>query len=477
MHFILFAGIILFVQGCNSRTPVEYDNQHDPSSSSYTPRKPQAPFDLRVAAVTNDGLSLAWQDTNTWSYVQRMQNRIVVEKSINNGPFVEVARVAEDITSLSDSGIDTVNLFRYRIRELTQHDTSAYSQQVVVQYTVVDAEITNVLRIGVTVRALTLSPDGTLLEATGGNELVVVWHVGDYTLIGAMGDRGGSVYTTGWPRNVAFSLDSKMIASNAMGVLADVWRVSDGELVKQITDNGQDYSRSICFSNDGSKILVGNYTGGVSIWDIASGALDDAIQLFPGSETQVNLLYLTRDGSRILVGGDGVQIRRSSDFSLIRSFSGFQAGYYSVSLDENYLTFGGSVLSLESGLITQSFSGYSGKSVLTYDDRFLVGQSADGSLYVGEVADGSIRYARQLSLQTNSYPAVVCLPNSYQFLAVGSFTGEIDLWSLKQGWTIQQSENSPLPGQEFKPTGNRKCTTGITSIPSTSTTGIRTSSR
>ncbi len=450
-----FFGVVLLFMGCNSNTPLEYDNPHDPLSNKYAPPATSAPFNLRLIAATDSGFSISWQDTNKLLYVQQAGDHFVLERSVNNGLFFPLALSKADSLSFNDNTIDTLNIYKYRVKKISQYDTSMYSSVLTIQYTVVDAQIVRTLNFGSSVGFLTLSPDGTMLAGEGSNYALKVWRVGDYQLLQSLSDPpNDSLSFTGSAFVAAFSLDGKMIAANAnKGPGLNVWRISDGSRINQIYIKGVDNpANSFCFSNDGSKIITGDSYGDVRVWDIASGTLESTRQVFTGSvggtvcsdwpPQDVKMLYLTRDGNNIIISCNGIQIRRSDDWSLVHYFNDLNNYYSKVSFDEMYVTCNASIISLQDGSVVQSFSNSIPELLspcaraitdLTYDHRFLVGTTNGGLLFVAQVSDQSIRF----SLPNSYFPAIVCVPNSYEFLTSGGSSGEIDLWSLKFGWTSQ----------------------------------------
>ena len=447
----LFIVVLIFI-GCNSNTPVEYGNPHDPLSAKFVPPSTSAPFNLSVAATTDSGFHISWQDTNQMTYLRRMQNHYVLEKSINGAPFSELATLAGNEMSFYDnSNIDTLNVYTYEIKRTSPYDTSI--SRVTIQYTVVDAQIVKTLNFGPSVGFLTLSSDGTMLAGEGDNYSLKVWRVGDYQLLQSLSDPpSDSLSFTGSAFVAAFSLDGKMIAANAnKGPRLNVWRISDGSRINQIYIAGVDNpANSFCFSNDGSKIITGDGYGDIRVWDIASGTLESTRHVFSGTLSgatcsdwppqNVKMLYLTRDGKDMILSCDGIQIRRSDDWSLVHKFNNLNDYYSKVSFDEMHVTCNALIISLQDGSVVQSLSNSIPELLspcaravtdLTYDHRFLVGTTNGGLLFVAQVSDQSIRF----SLPNSHFPAIVCVPNSHEFLTSGGSSGEIDLWSLKFAWT------------------------------------------
>ena len=51
---------------------------------------------------------------------------------------------------------------------------------------------------------------------------------------------------------------------------ARIWDVSTGECLLTLRGH-QDWVRSCCFSEDGSKVITGSYDGTVKVWDSYTG--------------------------------------------------------------------------------------------------------------------------------------------------------------------------------------------------------------
>jgi WD40 repeat protein len=436
MSLCALVSAILLFESCNSHTPVDYDNPHDPFSDRYMSPQLHAPFGLQLVSVTKSGIAIAWQDTNTMSFYLHTQSSFILERSTNSMPFVELARVPGDLTSfLDNSTIDTSTIYKYRIKLISTGSASVYSSALTVQYTVVDVQLERTLKLGRPVQAIAINPDGTMLGAIGVSMALRVWHLPDYTLMRSFAPSSG-VWDRGTPFCLAFSGDNTMIAANGEGtgsLAVNVWHLSDGNLIGQMSSD----PLSVCFSSGDLKIITGGWNGDITAWNISPASLASAARVFSENEVLVHLVYPTRDGTRLIVGGAGVRVLRSDDYSLIRSYSGTQGQFYAVSPDEKYLAYDGSVLSLDSGATIRNFTDRSTASAFTFDSRFLIGQSWDGVLFVGELFDGSIRFTKQLTFPSGTYPAVVCLPHSYEFIAVSEANGSIDQWVMKQGWTSQ----------------------------------------
>src|SRR6266545_7365005 len=72
------------------------------------------------------------------------------------------------------------------------------------------------------------------------------------------------------PREVAFSPDSKMLATSDVDGFVKLWRVSDRKLIRVMRHAAS--VTSLDFSRDGQSIATGSYDGQVRIWRVTDGA-------------------------------------------------------------------------------------------------------------------------------------------------------------------------------------------------------------
>ncbi|MEQ1758998.1 MAG: fibronectin type III domain-containing protein, partial [Vicinamibacterales bacterium] len=93
-------------------------------ASATTPlAPPAAPSALSVAAPTAVSAQLTWVDESATEAGFR------IERSVNSGPFVQIAAVGADVTTYSDATTEPETTYAYRVRAFNAGGTSAYSNE------------------------------------------------------------------------------------------------------------------------------------------------------------------------------------------------------------------------------------------------------------------------------------------------------------------------------------------------------------
>lgn len=145
--------------------------------------------------------------------------------------------------------------------------------------------------------SISYSPDGQFL-VDGNQSGVDMWRVSDGTLVRALADSGNY-------RSVAFSPDGQTIAGatatlDSQAQCADcsvkLWRAFDGALLKTLIESPDNpaHPYSLAFLPNGETLIVGistqlnsSYIGGLRFWRTTDGALLNSYDLGPGSDSVI----------------------------------------------------------------------------------------------------------------------------------------------------------------------------------------------
>ena len=141
------------------------------------------------------------------------------------------------------------------------------------------------------------SPDGQLLAVSSSDHAVRIWRPDSGTLVGEVRDDR-------YPARLAFSPDGRWLATIGGGLRlwsTGTWRCAH----VLVTDRGPLTSSAMAWSPDGQHLAVVRDTGGVSVWNAATGtaALD-----VPDQFGDVWSLAWSPDGRHLAAGGDQITV-------------------------------------------------------------------------------------------------------------------------------------------------------------------------
>ncbi|MCA1392046.1 caspase family protein [Bradyrhizobium sp. IC3123] len=287
--------------------------------------------------------------------------------------------------------------------------------------------------VGVPVRSVIVSRDGSRAYAGGEDGEVAVWGLEDGKLlrqaranVGAIQEAaaspderviavaggGGkislldsstlrSIWTTNvhnasaW--SVAFSADGKQILSGSRDGSAKLLDRASGTVIKSYSEKGSPVA-SVAFLHDGHSFLTGNADGTLKLWDIDAQKI---IQTYERHASWIYKIAVSNDQRWILSGGRDSRMilwdragRQLKEFS----WSGNAFAAVAFSLDGRHVISGGSdrkvrLWDIESGAIVKTFSGHTHwvwSVASSPDGRRIISGSNDGTVKVWDAESGRL---------------------------------------------------------------------------------------
>jgi len=87
-----------------------------------------APYISTFNQLSKTQLEIHWWDGSTG------EDAFKIERRVNDGPFIEIGEVSQDITTYQDNNVDTTKTYAYRIRAFRDPHYSNYSNILRVAY-------------------------------------------------------------------------------------------------------------------------------------------------------------------------------------------------------------------------------------------------------------------------------------------------------------------------------------------------------
>ncbi len=116
---------------CNISYSYKIRTYLNQSYSPYTPEVTistiplQMPSDLSAEALTDQTISLTWIDNCPF------EEGYKIERKEDEGEFIEIAQVEENVSSFIDEGLIFGNSYTYRVRAFTAFNLSEYSNEII----------------------------------------------------------------------------------------------------------------------------------------------------------------------------------------------------------------------------------------------------------------------------------------------------------------------------------------------------------
>jgi WD40 repeat protein/DNA-binding SARP family transcriptional activator len=263
------------------------------------------------------------------------------------------------------------------------------------------------------------SPDGKLLAASRGTQLIVWDAASGQKLFALAGDLSGPTVN-----HLSFSPDSRRLAVANMEGTPKVWDVATRAETLSLTGHTA-MCESLAYSSDGKSLATGDQSGAVKIWEAAAGR--ELLTLQQGG--MIHGVAFSPDGTRLASASD--------DGKLV---------VWEVASGQALLS-----LPTKSGLYDVAFMP---------DGQRLVGAHQDGTVTVWDAASG--QQLLVLAGHVSTVVAVAVNPDNRR-LATAGYDGTLRLWDTAPGREVLTlaAHTGLVNDIAYSPDGSRLATAGF----------------
>jgi RNA polymerase sigma factor (sigma-70 family) len=305
------------------------------------------------------------------------------------------------------------------------------------------------------VNGLALFPNGkTLLSANNGHKAVRLWDVATGTLLREISKEEI------WAECLALSRDGTVVAAGSRSGEIRLWDVATGKQLHELKGHPT-WVGSLAFAPDGKTLASGSHDWSLRLWEVATGK---ELRQFHGHKTAVNAVAFSPDGKTLASGGGGLDAAvRLWDVATgreLRQLPGHDVGVVSVAFapDGKLLASGGMDASIRlwdpaTGKEVRHVQGHWGSAVaFSHDGKVLITGGGDAAVCLWDIATG-----KELSASAGHQGDVSCVAYSPGggLLASAGADHTIRLWLAHSGKEVRQlkGHQDRITGLAFAPDG------------------------
>jgi serine/threonine protein kinase len=261
---------------------------------------------------------------------------------------------------------------------------------------------------------------------------------------------------------VAFSPDSKTLASGSMDKTIKLWDTQSGKLRQTLTGHNNGV-HALAFSPDGRTFASGSDDKTIKLWNAQTGAL---AQTLAGSNSAVHTIAFSPDGKQLASGSTDKTVKlwdtQTSEIKQLLTGHSDVVKTVAFSPDGKQLASGSDDKTIklwdtQTGALRQTLTGHSnGIHAVAFapDGKTLASASIDKTIKFWDAQTGALK--QTLAGHTNGIHALAFLPNG-KTLVSGSNDKTIKLWDTQTGALRQTltGHSDSVMSVEFSPDGKQ----------------------
>jgi WD40 repeat protein len=299
---------------------------------------------------------------------------------------------------------------------------------------------------------IAFSPDSKIIASGSEDKNLRIWNVSDGTLLQTLKGHTWTIY------GVDFSSDGKLLVSGAIDNTIRLWRVSDWSELLTIRGHSSDVF-DVAFSPNGEIIASASRDETVALWNAKNGSL---LKKLTGARGDILSVSFSPDGTMLADNGNGdIRIWSVDDGTLLRTIQTNDAMKVQFSPDGETVASGhydGTVnlWRVYDGELVQSFKGhtYNTWSVTFSPDGSRIGTGGwDGTARIWRVSDAEL--LKSLDDYSGAIEVLKLSPDG-SILASSTEDHKINLWSIQEKKLLWSLEGHPYTAvsMEFSPDGD-----------------------
>ncbi|KAK3348667.1 quinon protein alcohol dehydrogenase-like superfamily [Lasiosphaeria hispida] len=289
------------------------------------------------------------------------------------------------------------------------------------------------------VSSVAFSPDSKLVASGSRDQTVKIWDAATGSYMQTLEGHSCNV------SSVTFLPDSKLIISGSEDWTVKIWDMATGSCTQTLKGHS-DYVSSITFLPDLKLIASGSWDQTVKIWDMATGS---CAQTLKGHSSGVSSITFSPDSKLIISGSEDwtIKIWDMATGSCTQTLKGHSGGVSSITFSPGLkLIASGSwdqtikIWDMATGSCTQTLKGHSGGvSSITFspDSKLVASGSLDCTIKIWDVVTGLC--TQTLEGHSNYVSSVTFSPDS-KLIVSGSEDFTVKIWDVVTGLYTQTLE-------------------------------------